>query len=316
MSRAPAGADGIVNLLKPAGMSSHDAVDFLRRISGTGRVGHTGTLDPMAVGVLPLCVGKGTRITEYLAADRKRYRCEMRLGIATDTQDVWGRVNFEAESGFIARLTERMIAETAGFFVGPQMQTPPAYSAVKIGGKKLYEYARAGKTVDIPARGIEIFSLDIKRIDMARGLVVFEAECSKGTYMRTLCHDMGRMLGCGAAMSGLLRTASGIFALEDAHTVEALEAAFSSDALPGGILTALDAPLGDFPAVTLHSEEASAFSHGMRVKTSTHDAARQTAGARALCRVYGDTDRRGRVFLGVGRFGPDALRAEKVLREL
>jgi tRNA pseudouridine55 synthase len=317
MNGAPAEMEGVVNLLKPAGMTSHDAVAFFRRISGVRRVGHTGTLDPMAVGVLPLCIGRGTRIMQYLALDHKRYRCEMQLGLVTDTQDVWGRVLSEAESGFTARLSERLITEAAGFFVGLQMQTPPPYSAVKVNGKKLYEYARAGETVAAPARRIKIFSMEVKRIDRERGRVIFEAECSKGTYMRTLCHDIGQMLGCGAAMSGLIRTVCGVFTLDDAHTIEALEAAFSPGASPESVLTALDAPLRDLPAVQLPARLGRAFSQGMRIKPSNYNiTVQRDAGPRALCRVYGDAGRRGLVFIGVGKFESNALCVDKVFRQL
>jgi tRNA pseudouridine55 synthase len=309
--------EGIVNLLKPACMSSREAVDLLMRISGIQRVGHTGTLDPMAVGVLPLCMGKATRIMGYLISDRKRYRCEMRLGIVTDTQDVWGSVTSKAESGFAARLSERLITETASFFVGLQMQTPPMYSAVRVNGRRLYEYARAGESVSVPPRKIKIYSMEIKRIDLARGLVSFEAECSKGTYMRTICHDWGRMLGCGAAMSGLIRLSSGVFTIEDAYTVEELIAAFSSGDSLDRVLTPMDVPLRDFPAVRLSAERGSAFSNGRRIRPSAYNfLAQRAAGARALCRVYGDAGRRGFVFLGVGRFESNMLRAHKVFRQI
>jgi tRNA pseudouridine55 synthase len=308
--------NGVVNFLKPAGMSSHDAVAFFRRVSGARRVGHTGTLDPMAVGVLPLCVGKGARIVEYLAFDRKRYRCEMRLGLATDTQDVWGRMISEAESDFAARLDEERILETAAAFVGARMQTPPAYSAVKVDGKRLYAYARAGEPVTAPARRVEFFDIVVKRIDLARGLVVFDAECSKGAYMRTLCHDMGLRLGCGAAMSGLIRTASGMFALEDSFTAEALSEAFSSGVSPENILTAIDVPLRGFSAVTLSAEASRAFINGVRVGLASFaPAAPRRADAKDpgdMRRVYGEAGGLRDVFLGVGRVEAGALRAEKV----
>ncbi|MDR1247593.1 MAG: tRNA pseudouridine(55) synthase TruB [Clostridiales Family XIII bacterium] len=302
--------NGVVNLLKPAGMSSHDAVAFFRRISGVRRVGHTGTLDPMAAGVLLLCVGKATRIAEYLTTGGKRYRCEMRLGAVTDTQDIWGRVLSEAESGFAARLSEELIAETAAGFVGEQMQTPPAYSSVKVKGKKLYEYARAGEHVVVPARKIEITRLDIRRTDLARGIVSFDAECSKGSYMRTLCHDIGLKLGCGAAMSGLVRTACGMFDIADAYTAEAVETAFSPGAVPGGVLTAPDTALGHFPVLKLSSNASRAFVNG--VKTDVAVVVAHTK-SDALYRVYGDAESRGETFLGIGRVESDTLFPEKVL---
>jgi tRNA pseudouridine55 synthase len=263
----------------------------------------------MAAGVLPLCVGKATRIAEYLMLDRKRYRCEMRLGVTTDTQDVWGRVL--SESDFSSRLSERLIADTAARFVGELMQTPPAYSAVRVGGKRLYEYARLGEQVSAPARRIEIFRLDIKRVDLRLGVVSFDAECSKGSYMRTLCHDMGSELGCGAAMSGLVRTGSGVFEIGDSHTAEELEAAFSSGASPEGFLTATDVPLRAFPSLRLHGKAGRAFANGVAL-----DIAKDAdAVPRGLCRVYGDAEGREGVFLGVGRVEGRALFADKVFFE-
>jgi tRNA pseudouridine55 synthase len=244
----------------------------------------------------------------------------MRLGLVTDTQDVWGRPVACAEKGFAARLCEDLILETAARFVGARMQTPPAYSAVKVAGKKLYEYARAGETVAAPAREIEIFGIDVRRVDLARGLVAFDAECSKGAYMRTLCHDMGAALGCGAAMSGLVRTVCGMFSIDDACTAEELEAAFSSGASADRFLTAIDVPLRGFPAVKLSAEASRAFVNGARISTlprcpaPPQDAggADGADGSRAFCRVYGDAGGRPDAFLGVGRFEADALVADKV----
>jgi tRNA pseudouridine55 synthase len=323
MNAPRTGMSGVVNFLKPPGMSSHDAVAFLRRISGVRRVGHTGTLDPMAAGVLPLCVGKATRITEYLALAGKRYRCEMRLGVVTDTQDVWGAVLSKAEDGFAARLSEWEIMETAARFVGAIMQVPPAYSAVKVNGKKLYEYARAGETVSVAARRIEIARLDIRRVDLTRGGVVFDAECSKGSYMRTLCHDIGAELGCGAAMSGLIRTACGAFELVDAHTAESLAAAFSPGGSPEDVLTPTDVPLMDLPSLTLSQEASRAFINGARVDMRTlganagrtDNSAARAADSREPYRVYGDVGGVQNAFLGVGRVRAGVLAADKVFFE-
>jgi tRNA pseudouridine55 synthase len=315
MNASCAGINGVVNFLKPAGMSSHDAVAFFRRVSGIGRVGHTGTLDPMAAGVLPLCVGKATRLTEYLVSDGKKYRCEMRLGAATDTQDIWGKTISEAESGFAARLSEELIAETAAGFVGELMQTPPAYSAVKIKGKRLYEYARAGERIAVPARKIKIIRLDIRRIDLPRGIVSFDAECSKGSYMRTLCHDIGLKLGCGAAMSGLVRTACGMFDVADAHTAESIETAFSTGASLEGILTAPDVALGHLPALSLPPNASRAFANGVKldIAHSGAEIRRNADAPETLCRVYGDAGTRCETFLGVGHIESDTLFADKVL---
>ena len=212
--------DGIINLLKPAGMTSHDAVQFLRRLTGVKRIGHTGTLDPMAVGVLPLCIGSAARITEYLDLDYKKYRCEMQLGLETDTQDIWGTVIQDNRDRCL--LGRDQIEEALSSFQGLISQYPPGYSAVRVNGKRLYEYARQGQEVEIKSREVNIKSITVIRSDLERGRITFDAECSKGTYIRTICHDTGRLLGCGAAMSCLVRTASGAFSIENSVTLEEL----------------------------------------------------------------------------------------------
>lgn len=209
--------DGILNIYKPEGMTSHDVVGVLRRLLGTKKIGHTGTLDPMATGVLPVCIGRATRITEYLDMDFKTYRCTMRLGILTDTQDIWGQVLEQQDTN---NVTEDAVRKAFERFHGVVEQTPPMYSAVRVDGKRLYEYARAGETVEVRSRKIFIRSLIIDAVDFSFDgdckKVTFTVECSKGTYIRTICQDIGEMLGCGAAMESLCRLSSGRFCLEDA----------------------------------------------------------------------------------------------------
>lgn len=214
--------DGIINLLKPAGMTSHDGVSVLRRLTGIKRIGHTGTLDPFAVGVLPLCIGSAARINEYLDLDEKRYRCEMQLGIETDTQDIWGNViasNWEKA----ASVTIEQIQFELNKFQGCIQQTPPKYSAIRVEGKRLYEYARAGESVEIKSRPVVISDIKLISYSKNSGRVMIEVVCSKGTYIRTICQDLGEALGCGAAMSFLLRMESGAFTLENAVTIEELQ---------------------------------------------------------------------------------------------
>lgn len=212
--------DGIINLLKPAGMTSHDGVQFLRRLTGVKRIGHTGTLDPMAVGVLPLCIGSAARINEYLDLDYKKYRCEMQLGIETDTQDIWGITIQDHRGAFV--FDREKILETLSSFRGLISQYPPGYSAVRVNGKHLYEYARQGEAVEIKPRQVDIKNVTVIQVDPVKGRVTFDVECSKGTYIRTICHDAGRILGCGAVMSCLIRTASGAFTLDKTVTIEEL----------------------------------------------------------------------------------------------
>ena len=211
--------DGIINLLKPAGMTSHDLVYIIRKKFDRVKTGHTGTLDPMAVGVLPICVGKATRITEYLDLDFKKYRCELQLGIETDTQDIWGTILKETK----VEVSEDAIKEAVASFEGDIFQTPPEYSAIRVNGKRLYEYARQGEKVEIKSRKIHMKEIHIIEIDMEHNKVMLDVVCSKGTYIRTLCSDIGKKLGCGGTMSFLLRTASGRFKIEDTLTIEELD---------------------------------------------------------------------------------------------
>ena len=201
---------GVVVVDKPAGITSHDAVDRVRKLLGERKAGHTGTLDPMATGVLPVCVGEATKIASFLAGDDKVYEVTMRLGVRTDTLDMTGRVLAEQEP----RVTEADVKAVLAAFAGKISQVPPQYSAVKVGGKALYKWARKGVRMEVPAREVEIREILLQGIEMP--LVRFTVRCSKGTYVRTLCADMGDRLGCGAALERLRRTASGIFREEDA----------------------------------------------------------------------------------------------------
>ncbi len=211
--------NGIVNLYKPAGFTSHDAVAKLRGIFGQKKVGHTGTLDPDAEGVLPICLGKATKVCELLTDRSKTYQAVMLLGRATDTQDTSGETIFSSDK----IPEEAKVREVIALFQGEQMQIPPMYSALKVNGKKLYELAREGKTVERKARKIRIDELKIEKIELPR--VTMTISCSKGTYIRTLCNDIGEKLGCGACMEHLLRTRVGEFELEDCLRLEELQEA-------------------------------------------------------------------------------------------
>lgn len=222
---------GIINLLKPAGMTSHDGVAFLRRVTGIKRIGHTGTLDPMAVGVLPICIGTATRIMDYLDMDEKAYRCEMILGLTTDTQDIWGTV-IDDRRDLVPSIEESHISNTFLSQIGEIYQMPPSYSAVRIRGKHLYEYARQGQEVEAAARPVIIRKIELIKCNRETGRVLFDVTCSKGTYIRSICHEVGEQLGCGATMSFLIRTASGRFSIEDSVTIEALKESWEEHLLP------------------------------------------------------------------------------------
>ena len=211
--------DGIININKPEGMTSHDVIYKLRKIIGVKKMGHTGTLDPMATGVLPICLGKATRVAEYMDMDFKKYRCTMVLGMVTDTQDVTGEV---LETYSTEGVTEEAVREAFSGFHGVIDQKPPMYSAVRINGRRLYDYARAGEEVEVKTRQIYIRDLEIESIDLDSEpkRITYTVECSKGTYIRTICQDVGMTLGCGATMEKLDRIQSGSFTIANSYTLD------------------------------------------------------------------------------------------------
>ncbi len=229
-----------MNINKGKGMTSHDVVDRVRRITGVRRVGHTGTLDPDATGVLPVCLGKATKIVQFLISSDKEYFATMELGVTTDTQDASGKVTGRKD---FTSVTEEDVRRVAGEFIGELEQVPPMVSAVRIGGKRLYELARKGYEVPRPPRRVRILELDILEVDLPRAK--FRVVCSKGTYIRTLTMDMGERIGCGAHQAELMRTRSGFFRLEDAVSLEDL----ANTADLASCLVPVDAALGFLPAI-------------------------------------------------------------------
>jgi len=243
-SGAPAVPSGVINLLKPPGITSHDAVAKLRRMLGQRRIGHGGTLDPGAAGVLPILVGQATKLMPFVSAMTKSYRAEMTLGIVTDTQDASGATVSVSESFSLppARLGDAMAA-----FLGTVEQVPPMVSAVKSDGRRLYELAREGKVVERAPRRVEIYEMHVVAVlprDTERLVigtrVIFDVVCSKGTYIRTLCHDIGQRLGCGAHMSFLVRTRVGPYTLDQSWTFDEIERAMRHGRLPDVILEPRD----------------------------------------------------------------------------
>ncbi len=218
MSIATHEPDGVLILDKPEGMTSHDCVAIMRRLFHTRKVGHTGTLDPMATGVLPILLGRAAKAAEYLVAEDKHYIAGLRLGITTDTEDITGTTL--TESADIP--DEAAVIAAAESFIGESEQIPPMYSALKVDGQKLYDLARQGITVERKARAITIPALVCTRQD--ERTYTLDVRCSKGTYIRTLCADIGAKLGCGGVMCSLRRAGSGNFTLDTAYTIEALEA--------------------------------------------------------------------------------------------
>lgn len=209
---------GILNVYKEKGYTSHDVVAKLRGIVGQKKIGHTGTLDPDATGVLPVCLGKATKVCDLLTDKDKTYRAILRLGLTTDTQDISGKVIEERDP---EGLTEEAVREALLSFVGDYEQVPPMYSALKVNGKKLYELAREGKTIERKSRPVHIYEIKIEEMNLPR--VEFTVTCSKGTYIRTLCHDLGEKLGVGGCMEELQRIAVGRFHLRDALTLQEIQ---------------------------------------------------------------------------------------------
>lgn len=210
--------DGMINVYKEKGFTSHDVVAKMRGILGQKKVGHTGTLDPAAEGVLPICAGKGTRLCDMLTDTDKTYRATLLLGVETDTEDMTGTVLKTADP---SGLTEEQVREAILSFMGEYSQVPPMYSALKVNGKKLYELAREGQVVERKARQVRIHEIVIESICLPEAVI--RVTCSKGTYIRTLCKDIGERLGVGGCMKELLRTRAGCFCVEESLTLSRLQ---------------------------------------------------------------------------------------------
>jgi tRNA pseudouridine55 synthase len=250
---------GVLNIYKPSGPTSHDIVARVRRLLGVRRVGHAGTLDPMARGVLVVCVGNATRIVEYLGGLPKSYRAEMTLGIATDTQDVTGRVLEEQPADHVGEEALRAVLEP---FRGPILQVPPMVSAVKHEGRRLYELARAGREVERAARPVTIYELELRAFCPGeRPTATLDVTCSGGTYVRTLCAEIGAALGTGAALSDLERTAVGPFRAAESRTLEELELMAAEGRAQEALLSPA-AALTHLPTVVVDEAGCAAIAHG------------------------------------------------------
>lgn len=238
--------NGVINIYKEKGYTSHDVVAKMRGILKTKKIGHTGTLDPDAEGVLPVCVGNATKLCELLMEKQKEYAAELILGKQTDTQDISGTVLEESDS--YQTLSEEEIRQAILSFVGEYDQIPPMYSALKVNGKKLYELARNGIEVERKARNVYIYNVEIERICIPT--IHIRVTCSKGTYIRTLCHDIGMKLGTFGCMGNLCRTKTGKFALEESIKLAELEELVSQGKLEeSGVLIPTDEVLLDYPAL-------------------------------------------------------------------
>ena len=323
--------DGILLLNKPKEWTSHDCVALCRRtlkLKGVKKIGHGGTLDPNAEGLLPIFIGQATRIMEYMDLEYKTYFCRARLGITTDTQDIWGKVIGKKSIDGIER---RAIEEALASFSGVIEQVAPVYSAVRIEGKRLYEYARAGNAPreQIPTRRVHISDIIIDDVDEGEGRVDFTVRCSRGTYVRTICNDMGEKIGCGAVMEELKRTAVGSLDLERSISpvdIKELKEEEIDDRI-GPLIIPPDEPLKKFGRAFLPRDRADYFSHGnsshiSRVRIEEEPQIQvdmcsgkipQNARGKSYDRIYCVYEEGTGLFLGTGYLDDEGLlRADKV----
>ena len=252
---------GIININKPKGKTSHDIVSFIRRTLQERRVGHTGTLDPDAEGVLPILVGKATKLSDWIMSDEKTYVALVQLGVVTDTYDASGTVVRENS----VSVTFEEIQQAADGFIGEIEQVPPMYSAIKIDGQKLYALARKGIEVERPARRVSVASIRCFDYDSRAHTFRMEVHCSKGTYIRSLCYDIGEKLGCGAHMAGLVRTRTGSFTIENAHTPDEIETAVRNNTISKYMLS-IDELLQDIPRIDISDTTALKIKNGIRLR--------------------------------------------------
>ena len=251
--------NGIIIVDKPQGKTSHDIVYAIRKLTGIKKVGHTGTLDPMATGVLPVCIGSATKVADMLTLSDKGYTAEFVLGKTTDTLDAEGAVLTETE----VNVTEDEIRAAIMSFVGEIEQIPPMYSAIKQNGKKLYELARQGIEVERKPRKVTINSIDILEINGKS--VTIDVSCSKGTYIRTLCADIGEGLGVGAYMTKLRRTKTGQFTISESHTLEELGTLKDKEGTLKSALIPVDKIFEDYPKITLNEKQKKSVTNGVRM---------------------------------------------------
>ena len=290
--------DGILIINKPQGRTSHDIVAKVKRIVNN-KVGHTGTLDPNATGVLPLLIGKGTLCSQYLIEHDKIYEAVLKLGIRTDTADVEGNIIEEKEVD-LENLNEEHIKKVLHSFIGKQEQMPPMYSAIKVNGKKLYEYARKGQTVEIKPRKIEIYKCDLKQINIEEKEITFIVHCSKGTYIRSLCEDIATKLSTVGYMKNLNRTKVGRFDINQSITVEELENNINDEAFIKEHFISIEKLLENKKAIKIDENRLKHFINGVKLTYKLED---------DLYRIYNEENR----FIGIGSSKNNLLKREIIL---
>ncbi len=286
--------NGILIVDKPVGFTSHDVVNVIRKIYSMKKVGHTGTLDPDATGVLPICLGKATKVCDMLTFSDKQYIARVRLGIETDTQDISGNVICEKE----VNVTKDELLDVIKAHTGEIMQIPPMYSAIKINGQKLCDLARKGVEVERKPRKITVYSAEMSDFDGVE--FNLKVDCSKGTYIRTLCHDIGKMLGCGAVITSLRRTKASVFSLENAHTLDELKTLASENKHTDALIS-IDSVFSGFESMTVDANVMKKVCNGA------------VAFVNAECKIYRLYDKQGN-FLGIADVKENADGGKNMLK--
>ncbi len=290
--------DGILNVYKPKEWTSHDIVAKIKKITGE-KVGHTGTLDPLAQGVLPVLIGKGTLCSKYLVNHNKKYRVELRLGKRTETLDAEGKILEEKDvpEELLEKSNIENIRKILKKFEGQIEQLPPVYSAIKVKGKKLYEYARKGQNVDIPTRKITIYSIDLVDVLKSENVVIFDVFCSKGTYIRTLCEDIAKSFGTIGFMQNLLRTQVGEFRLEDSISLSMKDE--KDLEVIGKNIISIEKIFSQYPKIKIEQQTLKHFLNGVRITQNVKD---------GVYRVYTEDK-----FLGIGVVKEKLLKRDIIL---
>lgn len=290
--------DGIINIYKPKEWTSHDIVAKIKRITGE-KVGHTGTLDPLAQGVLPILIGKGTQCSKYLVNHDKKYRVELKLGKRTETLDAEGKIIEEKEipQNMLEQSNKSNIEKTLKTFEGEIEQKPPIYSAIKVKGKKLYEYARKGQEVEIPTRKITIYSIELKQIKKEKNIIIFDVYCSKGTYIRTLCEDIAKKLNTIGYMQNLLRIQVGEFNIKDSITLR-MENKTDLENIEKNIIT-IEKIFSKYPKVNIEQSKIKYFLNGVKITQNLED---------GIYRIYTNNK-----FIGTGTIKEKLLKRDIII---
>lgn len=290
--------DGIINIYKPKEWTSYDIVAKIKRITGE-KVGHTGTLDPLAQGVLPILIGKGTQCSKYLVNHDKKYRVELKLGKRTETLDAEGKIIEEKEipQNMLEQSNKSNIEKILKTFEGEIEQKPPIYSAIKVKGKKLYEYARKGKEVEIPTRKITIYSIELKQIKKEKNIIIFDVSCSKGTYIRTLCEDIAKKLNTIGYMQNLLRIQVGEFNIKDSITLT-MENKTDLENIEKNIIT-IEKIFSKYPKVNIEQSKIKYFLNGVKITQNLED---------GIYRIYTNNK-----FIGTGTIKEKLLKRDIII---